>query len=217
MKVRSLYPIFLSSFFVIAPSVHAVPLIQLDSNFSASVSWTVDPESKEDVLRGFIQYTPTSSTPYCSSIRFIQVARVEVSPGKDLQWGSGEANRNLMRTPDGYFVDHDAFKCKKGSPCSPYFRDSWANSNESQDGSNLWVSSPASLIDYPRGWSEFQRISLEACAQCETTGSFYGCVSWGGNWPGVGKRTLIGPTLSMGPSITFLNALIHFYRFYSSK
>ena len=213
MKLLSIH----SSFILL---VLALLLRSTDAHagLSTSISWSVDPESQEDVLRGFIQFTPTGSTPECGSIRFIQSARVEITPGVDLNWGSGEANRNLMRTANGFFVDHDAFKCSKGSACSPYFRDSWPNPDESKDGSNTAEKiSSSSLIDYPLGWSEFQRITLESCALCVESAQFLGCVRWGGDWPGMGGRTLISPTVSGNPSTTFLDALARFNLFYSKS
>ena len=199
------------------------PLQVLSPEFSASVTWTSDPDTGEDVLRGYVQYTPPAASKSCASIRLIQVARVEVTPGQELQWQGSEENRNQMRTQadpshgiePGYFVDHDAGKCSEEKSCSPYYRDSWPIADESQDGSNIG-STPkiASLVDYPVGWTQFQRITLESCARCVDTGEFYGCVSWGGNWPDTGERAILGPKLSAAPSPTFLASLSAFIRFY---
>lgn len=57
---------------------------------------------------------------------------------------------------------HAAFQPTAGKPCSPYFRDSWANPDESQDGANYGgAAGEASLADYPFGWDSFETISLE--------------------------------------------------------
>ena len=56
-----------------------------NSQFSVSVSWTSDPDTGDDVLRGYVQFKPPESAADCSQIRFVQVARVETSPAVDLQ------------------------------------------------------------------------------------------------------------------------------------
>jgi hypothetical protein len=175
-------------------------------------SWTTNPETGEDVLRGRVTFTPSATTPSCRSIRFVQAARVQTSKDHDLDWDGGQQNRNLMRTKadpargitPGYFVDHDAYKCSPGKACSPYFRDSWANPDESQDGSSA---KPASLIDYPFGWTSFESIDLESCARCADTGAFLGCAQWGGSWPATGERTLRPTSAADTPSATFNEAL----------
>ncbi len=191
---------------------------------TAAVNWTSDPFTGEDVLHGRIVFAPNASAPACGPVRMVQVARVEAAPGRDLDWGTGESNRNLMRTAaepargilPGYFVDHDAFKCRPGAPCSPYYRDSWANPDESSDGeSSASGRRAASLADYPFGWQGFERITLEACARCSATGEFLGCVDWGGDWPPTGPRTLLTPSASEIPSPTFLEALARFQAFYA--
>jgi hypothetical protein len=200
-----------------------VPSVSIAAPVSCTSHWTTDSDTGDDVLRGYVQYTPTSRTEKCKSIRFIQIARVEVSPGNDLQWQSGESDRNLMRTPKnipgivpGFYVDHIAFACTRGKSCSPYFRDSWPNANESQDGSNeLGKVAKASLVDYPSGWDSFQTMTLESCAQCVDTGSFLGCAHWGADWPS-GGRTLFPITYSSAPSATFEKALEIFHAFYTA-
>jgi hypothetical protein len=136
----------------------------------------------------------------------------------------GEAPRNLMRTVEkrvagvegGYFLDHDAFKCTAGQPCSPYYRDSWANPRESRDGFVAGGhAAVASLVDYPFGWSTFETISLEACARCVDTGRFLGCVKWGGAMPPIGARRVLPIQMSDAPSPTFLAALARFETFYA--
>ena len=68
--------------------------------------------------------------------------------------------------------------------------------------------------DYPFGWETLERISLESCARCASTGAFLGCVAWGASWPEQGART-IQPIVSRdAPSSTFLAALRRFETFY---
>ena len=75
----------------------------------------------------------------------------------------GNAQSGIL---SGYFVDHDASTCAPGAPCSPYFRDSWANPGESRDGFHFGGSSaPSSLVDYPFGWDVMQRITC-ICKSC---------------------------------------------------
>ena len=186
----------------------------------------IDPETGEDVLRGRMSFAPGAAAPACKSLRIVQAARVEVKLGRDLDWANGQENRNLIRTRQddargiaaGYFVDHDAIKCKAGAPCSPYFRDSWPNPDESQDGSSgPSGAKTASLVDYPFGWTYFERISLESCARCADTGEFLGCVVWGGTWPATGDRSLRETSAAESPSPTFLDALGRFEAFYPAR
>jgi hypothetical protein len=192
---------------------------------SASVSWEVDEDTHEDVLRGRVEYRPLEGPDCdCTRIRFVQIARVRQTDGRDLTWHLGEAPRNLMRTVEerdagvegGYFLDHDAFKCTAGRPCSPYYRDSWANPRESRDGFVMGRRvATASLVDYPFGWSMFETISLEACARCIDTGRFLGCVKWGGAMPPIGARRVLPIQISDAPSPTFWVALTRFEAFYA--
>jgi hypothetical protein len=193
----------------------------------ARVSWAVNPETLADVLRGKIEYRPfLNRDSSCSSIRFIQVAKVAQSGGRDYNWLMGESNRNLIRTSantasgvkGGYFVDHEAFHCMKGHVCSPYFRDSWANPDESQDGFQLGTkTAPASLVDYPFGWESLEQVTLESCARCVDTGAFLGCAEWGGSWRERGSREILAISMHDAPSVTFLAALHQFEAFYSGR
>lgn len=193
--------------------------------FYSHVSWTVDPfPPSNDVLRSLVEFIPnTKKNNLCPSIRFIQIARVEKTDGVDYQWDSFEKNRNSLRTvkaagvTPGYFVDHLSDKCEKGKSCSPYFRDHWANADESQDGykKSSGDLKKASLIDYPFGWTEFERISAESCAFCEHEKKYYGCVKWSALWPLMGSRVISVPTFAGQPSKTFAQALNNFSKFYS--
>jgi len=195
-----------------------------DGRLVANVSWIVDRSTEADAVRGRIEYRPDGN-PHgaCSSIRFIQVARVQCNGGADYTWEMGEADRNLQRTrasagtgvSAGYFVDHLASACQRGHGCSPYFRDSWANADESQDGFQAGDRrAAASLVDYPYGWDEIERISLESCARCVDSGEFLGCADWGASWPPEGARTIATTRVHTLPSATFLAALDRFDRFY---
>lgn len=196
-------------------------------SITVQVGWVIDPVTSLDALRGRIEFRPDPNRgSSCSSIRFIQVAKVEQSGGRDLNWSMGEANRNLIRTASGrhtgieggYFVDHEAFRCMKGQPCSPYFRDSWPNPDESQDGFQLGIATaPASLVDYPFGWDSIEQITVESCARCLDTGSFLGCAKWGGRWPARGPRDILAIKVHEVPSLTFLAALRRFEVFYSGR
>ncbi|MFI5363556.1 MAG: hypothetical protein ACHQ49_16435 [Elusimicrobiota bacterium] len=203
------------------PSTATFPLTR--GTFTSEESWLTDPETGEDVLRGRMSFAPGAACPVCRQVRIVQIARVEVKPGRDIEWGSGQRNRDLIRSTQddsrgivaGYFVDHDASKCAKGAACSPYFRDSWPNPDESQDGASAASgAAPASLVDYPFGWQSFERISLEACARCVETGEFFGCVEWGASWPAIGERALRVPRAFEAPSATFREAQGLFDSFY---
>jgi len=190
----------------------------------AAVSWTVDVETAHDVLRGRIEYRPDADQPgRCSSIRFIQAARLLRNGGGEYEWQGFEEHRNLLRTNSrtdvgiqgGYFVDHKASNCAPATPCSPYFRDHWANPSDSGDGYRTWWgAAPASLVDYPFGWDTMEEIALESCARCVETGEFLGCVEWGGRWPMQGDRVVSPIRVRGTPSRTFLAAFRNFENFY---
>jgi hypothetical protein len=191
----------------------------------ANVSWAVDDETSLDVLRGYIEYRPDADQRgSCPNIRFIQVAKTERSGGLDYEWQGLEQHRNVLRTSSqtgagvkpGYFVDHRASACAPGAPCSPYFRDYWANAREARDGFHLGSrSAPASLVDYPFGWEILEQILLESCARCVESGEFLGCADWGAHWPTQGRRNIAPIRVRMTPSKTFLAALRRFDEFYS--
>jgi hypothetical protein len=193
----------------------------------ATVSWAVDKETYSDVLRGQIEYRPDAGQGgFCPNIRFIQVAKTERNGGADYDWQGLEERRNLLRTSSkmgpgirgGYFVDHRAFACNPQAPCSPYFRDHWANARESGDGYHLGAhSAPASLVDYPFGWDTLERISLESCARCVESGEFLGCAEWGARWPVEGRREIAPIRVRETPSETFRAALRRFEEFYAGS
>jgi hypothetical protein len=199
---------------------------------SADIGWTTDRITGEDVLRGKIVFTPNSEGPNCNSIRMIQVAKVLESPDvfDDHLWdrNSGNYDRNFIRTlhneessiTGGYFIDYLAVNCAKGRPCAPYYRDHFPNSDESHDGRKDHNEfTPASLVDYPFGWSIIYTISLETCSVC-TSGrdtTVMGCVKWGATWPLSSPRQISPVEASHDPSKTFTKALDNFNRYYSNE
>ncbi len=182
------------------------------------VHWAIDPEDGESVLAAHLAFTPNAAAPICRSVRIIQVANMTTRSGRPCEWPSlsGESDRNLTRTLAGFYVDHEAAKCAKGKPCSPYYRDSWPLPDESHDGAHLpGKTVSASMADYPFGWDQFRQISLEACARCVDNGQFLGCADWGAFWPLVGNRPPpFTPTASNAPSRSFRAALRLFDSFY---
>jgi hypothetical protein len=192
---------------------------------TAIVNWAVDDETSCDVLRGYIEYRPGSEPQgSCAHIRFIQVAKTQQNGGADYHWQGAEEHRNLLRTSPkmgagiegGYYLDHEAFACTPGAPCSPYFRDYWANASESGEGFQQGGrSAAASLVDYPFGWDVMEQISLESCARCVESGEFLGCAEWGARWPLQGPRKIAPIRVRETPSKTFLAALRKFEEFYS--
>lgn len=196
-----------------------------EGSFRAEVAWSIDPGTQEDVVAGFIEFIPSDSTPACESLRFVQIAKVRVSSGEDYEWPLGEAPRNEMRTIEddergilgGFYVDHSAFLCRDESECSPYFRDHFPNPEYSRDGTHTdGRSEPASLMDFPFGWSTIADITLEACARCVDTGEFLGCVDWGAYWPLIEPRGLLPIRHHPEPSPTFWDALERFERYYEA-
>jgi hypothetical protein len=198
---------------------------------SADIGWTTDRITREDVLRGKIEFTPNGEGPSCKSIKMIQIAKVLESPDifDDYQWdlSSGNYDRNFVRTlhneesgiTGGYFIDYLAVNCKKGEPCSPYYRDHFPNSDESQDGAEENGSIiPAAIVDYPFGWSTIYNISLEVCSVCVSGRiiTFLGCAKWGATWPLFSPRYIPPVEASRTPSQTFMRAFDNFNQYYSN-
>lgn len=196
-------------------------------DFTLDVKWKKAQQTSDevDVLYGRVEFKPKSdsSAQQCKNISFIQTARVLDNAGKDYQWPLGQTARNLIMTKGsrggvsaGYFIDHDATRCAEESTCSPFYRDSWPNT---QDGSRDGMlttnhSSSAVLVDYPFGWEFISSISLEACAVCRDDMRIFGCAMWGGRWPITGGRSVDDLNASEKPSGTFLDALRRFRKHY---
>lgn len=202
--------------------------ISLDTgDFTVETQWKKISQTLDeiDVLYGRVKFTPKHGalTSTCKSISFIQTARVLDNTGNDYRWPLGQQARNRIMTKKssngvaaGFFIDHDASLCEEGGVCSPFYRDSWPNSQDgSRDGSlEPNRSLEAILIDYPFGWEFISSISLEACAVCRDHMEIYGCATWGGSWPALGERSVQEVEVSNLPSPTFSNALLRFKRYY---
>ncbi len=120
----------------------------------------------------------------------------------------------------GFFIDHDASVCRAGQECSPFYRDSWPNPEESADGSSTAVEKKtASLFDAPFGWESFESIELEACAVCLNQRRYevFACVRWGGKWPLTAERFLLPLSMAPKASPTFNEALERFFEFYGPR
>jgi hypothetical protein len=216
----------------IADSVLAGEYFELpQGTISADIGWTTDRITLEDVLRGKIEFIPNQEGPSCKSIKMIQVAKVLESPDifDDHQWdlSSGNYDRNFVRTlhneesgiTGGYFIDYLGNHCVKGKPCSPYYRDHFPNSDESQDGAKEnGAITPAAIVDYPFGWGVIYNISLEVCSVCVSDRiiTFLGCAKWGATWPLLSPRYIPPVEASRAPSQTFMRAFDNFNRYYSN-
>ena len=203
--------------------------------------WSVDPGDPDHptILDAHISFLPNQLLPLCQDLRMIQVAQVlantiDGNGNQQYVWTDGQSDRNFMETnadpvrdiEPGYFIDHDASKCARGQSCSPYFRDSWPNSNASHDGyvkPAKFYSQPnlirsTSVADYPVGWDAITQIRLETCVVCQDNGMIYQCVRWGGYRPQWGplplKTQIFRPRAAHSPSATFLRALALFDNFY---
>jgi hypothetical protein len=179
-------------------------IIMASGTFSANINWTTN-DLGDDVLGGKIAFTAKQ----CSKYELIQAARVLDNQGQDLVWKMGEQKRNEIKSQNGYFIDHLSFKCQKGKPCSPLYRDHWPSGG--QAGSKTHA---AKLEDYPFGWSEFSKITLETCAWCSETKTVLGCITWGGEFPLIGSKTITPVHHSSTPSKDFVEALDKFHKFY---
>jgi hypothetical protein len=194
---------------------------------STKIDWSYN-QTNSDVLSAIIKFTPNQDTPSCKRISFIQMARVLTGPGIDYVWKSneGQINRNYIKTRSGvdiipgFFIDHDAIKCSKGKTCSPFYRDSFENPEESSDGSTSTdLKLEASMFDAPFGWESFEEIDLEACAVCQNDSiiKVLACTTWGGKWGITEERSINSIQFNNLPSNTFLKALYNFNKFYSNE
>lgn len=181
-----------------------------------------------DALEGKVLWTPSKRAPDCRVLSMIQVARVRLEDGADLDWAMDQKNRNLTRTSglkgseQGFYVDMDASLCSKGKTCSPYYYDSYHkisgafDGRSSQAAGNLEVH-PVFIKDTPFGWTEFEKIELETCVVCRDSGQVHGCVKWGGSWPATGAKQILRSSADNHESVTFDQALKTFQDFYSPQ
>ena len=144
-------------------------------------------------MKGTIEFTPDAKAPDATSIRLLQIVRVEdLDAGKDLQWTGAEADRNKVQTSEdkkagvqaGFFVDHSAGAAnprtaKADKAVSAYYRDYWPNATHSQDGSKAGTTvQAASLWDYP-GSTGKMKFTFETVAMGVDKSYPYGAVQWG--------------------------------------
>ena len=157
----------------------------------------------------------------------IQIARVRLESGADLDWTMDQKNRNLTRTSglsgseEGFYVDIDASLCNRGKTCSPYYVDSYQKISGAFDGRSSRSSGPSRshpvfIKDTPFGWTEFEKIELETCAVCRDSGQVHGCLKWGGSWPATSAKEILKSSASEHESVTFDQALEVFQTFYSA-
>lgn len=153
---------------------------------------------------GTVKFTPNKHAPNSNNIRLIQIVRTtdmtgrtSANAGDPVDWanvGSGaEADRNsVLTTRDranniapGFFVDHEAASAsprtkKSDAEVSPYYRDYWPNSANSQDGHKKSATDiqPASLWDGP--WFTIPvKFNFVTSAKATDTGRYYGTALWG--------------------------------------
>ncbi|RZA05867.1 MAG: hypothetical protein EOP11_11765 [Proteobacteria bacterium] len=190
-----------------------------DGEFAAQARFAFDPESKAEVLRGFLSYEPAASAQACKKVGWVQVARLaganSLSGGKP----SGEAVRSELRTDSGFFLVHRLGACEKAKPCSPYFADHWPYGGANAFGSVMdegpaRVATPASMEAYPFGRSKLGRIELESCAICDDSGEVAGCVRWGGEQSAAGERSISRIRFRAEPSESFRKARSKFKAYY---
>jgi hypothetical protein len=177
-------------------------------------------------VKGTIKFTADPAAPDSTNIRLLQVVRVEdLTTGKDYAWTGGEAGRmKAMAAEDkkggvtpGSFVDAQYAsitpRSKKTDPTvSPYYRDYWPNTAQSQDGSKKGKSvREASLWDAP--WSSSNwRFSFETAAKAADHGYIYATFRWGFSISDASKGTIDHEygKAERGPSSTFAAAVKQF-------
>ncbi|MBY0414653.1 MAG: hypothetical protein K2Q18_10825 [Bdellovibrionales bacterium] len=221
--------VFIIATFLISFNIGAIEASREFSTGKLSINtkW-ISNQMGSDALYAFINFNPSNNTPTCQRISFIQAARVRTSDKTDYVWKAteGQSNRNHIMTKksasiqDGFFIDHDASLCKQGKKCSPFYRDSWENNDESKDGMSLeGQKESASMLDAPFGWESFEEIKLEACAVCQEGEELkvLSCVEWGGIWPITDSKEILPLKFRKEASPTFKEALEKFQSFYKDS
>jgi len=183
-------------------------------------------------MKGTISFKAGDAAPDSSSIRLLQIVRLEdLGTGSDYNWTGADANKNKVRTDEdkakgikpGFRVDHSAAAVsprtkKDDKAVSPYYRDYWPNAASSQDGSKQGKTvQEASLWDFP-GWSQKSRYTFETAAKAADSGYIYGAVRWGFTISDPAKGTVDSEHVSAdpGPSATFGAAVKKFDEFYKN-
>jgi hypothetical protein len=183
-------------------------------------------------MSGTIKFKAAETAPDSTSIRLLQVARVEdLTTGKDYSWSGDEANRNKVMTTaapgvqPGFFVDvvhknRNPRTAKGDAPVSPYYIDDYLSlgSPNNKDGSKKGKTiNEASLWDYP-GWSSKSRFSFETVAKASDTNHVYGTVMWGFEISDPAKGT-VDKERAVGRNVTLLTtdkAIEKFNEFYKN-
>ncbi len=178
--------------------------------FSIQTDWLISPETGEDILATQLAYKASFKA---RTVRWIQVARVQINDESDFIFTGFQEDRNLNRTNRGFFLDQNYDTCKfTPLKCSYFYRDHFTNPNESVEVENL-----SQIADFPFGWSLFKRISLESCAYNLQSKKYEGCILWGAEWPPEGNRFIYEPKFKLAPSADFVEALNRFKQYYNLK
>ncbi|MEQ1723192.1 MAG: hypothetical protein ABL930_08435 [Pseudobdellovibrio sp.] len=179
-------------------------------NISIITGWSTNPENGEDVLATQLSYR---SNFEAKSVRWMQMARVQKSDDSDFIFQGFQEDRNKNKTRNGYYLDQNYDVCRDDiKKCSYFYRDHFTNPEQSVEIKNL-----SQIADYPFGWTQFKRITLESCAYEIKTKKYVACIQWGAEWPEMGDRLLFDPKLITKPSFDFLDALNRFKKFYGLK
>jgi hypothetical protein len=177
---------------------------------SIITGWSTNPDNGEDVLATQLSY---QSNFEAKSIRWMQIARVQKNDDSDFIFQGFQEDRNKARTRNGYYLDQNYDICREDiKKCSYFYRDHFTNPLQSVEVKNL-----AQIADYPFGWTQFKRISLESCAYDLKSKKYIACILWGAEWPEMGDRFIFEPKLTTKPSFDFIDALNRFKIFYGLK
>lgn len=176
-------------------------MIYFLKNFILILGWTTN-ELGLDALKIII----SSENKQCSNHAIIQIAKTLNNQNKDIIWELGEINRNIIKTSNNFYIDHQS--CLDHN-CSMLYKDSWKIG--SNFGNNI---KPTTIEDYPFGWDKMQEINLESCNYCLDNNQFYGCIQFGAIYPVLGLKTIITPTYSDFPSQDFKESVNNFNNFY---
>lgn len=185
-----------------------------DGEFDLNLTTQSHPGDKSGMY-GTIKFLPNAKAPDSTSIRILQVARVEeLSTGKEHMWTGDEKARNKVMTAaepgvqPGFFVDvlyknRAPRKKKAAATISPYYIDDYVALGlpVMKDGSKKGKAvSEASIRDYP-GSTGKMRFSFETVAKASDTGHVYGTVMWGFSLTDPDKGTVSGER-AVGRNVT---------------
>jgi hypothetical protein len=178
-------------------------------------------------VTGTITFKPNDKCPGCKLVKLVQIVQAWDNAKTQHVWtdvdGKNYSEREKIKSATGWVVDMRPELFTKGDgKASIYYRDSWANPDKSQDGSNT---EDASLWDRTTG-KVGATMFFETCARCadndggaNQNGSpkYLGCVKWGWKDDLLKGTTLTPISGADAPSGNFDSSISSFNKYYNTN